>query len=148
MSWAGTPQGLSSSWSSRQFPAPPPRPAVRLLSAAAPTSGLRPGGLCPRRLRPAACISSRLVSFDVGLPALGGARARSAHVRSLCVHQITSGLAGLRRACRVSALTFHIAIMKSLPKINAACVMSDGVCVEGGKRNPGTAWPQPACLSQ
>lgn len=127
---AGTPAGS---------PLPPEAPGialpltVRLLSAAALTSSLCPRGLCPRWLRPASCISNRLVTFDVGLPALGGGRARSAHGGNWCVHQITSGPAGLRRARRVSALTFHIAIMKSLPKINAACVMSNRVCVQGGK---------------
>ena len=38
-----------------------------------------------------------------------------------------------------SALTFYIAIMKSLPKIHAAWVMSDRSCWEGGSAIAGTA---------
>lgn len=92
------------------------------------------GGLCPCRIPPSSS-TSKLINLDVGLSPLRGGPAHSSHGRNLCICQIMREPAGLERARCVSALTFYIAIMKSLPKINAACVMSHIFCLEGGKCN-------------
>lgn len=83
----------------------------------------------------ASSTSRGLIDLDVGLPALGGGPACASHGRDLCICQIMREPAGLEGARCDSALTFYIAIMKSLPKISAACVMSNIFCLEGGKCN-------------
>lgn len=133
--WAGT------------SPEPPlPREPPCLCSSSehfrheAPASRLHPEAVLPPELSSVNQLGCWVAGFR-------GGPGRSAQGRNMCVCQIMSEPGGLEGAHGASALAFSIAIMKSLPKINAAWVMSDLFRLEGEMQSQAQR-PQPACLSQ
>lgn len=125
--WAGT------------SPEPPlPREPPCLCSSSehfrheAPASRLHPEAVLPPEL-------SSVNQLGCWVAGFGGGPGRSAQGRNVCVCQIMSEPGGLEGAHGASALTYYIAIMKRLPKINTAWVMSDLFRLEGGNAIAGTA---------